>query len=624
MRTVAKTILILIIVLVAGTGGAFLLDKLLSRSDRIVATRRVDEMISVRDQLLRYELEHGTLPRTLTEMVPRYVRPDQIVNGDVPIYRYEPEKRLLAQVQGSRIVGLRVRLRPPVDMILPPPETVPKLSGPATVEAPDLLEGGVALLPHGPELPPPPEGAIVFEAEHFTEMNWGWEIHPDPTCSGGAYIHSWEGIANGPAQTSYGIFNFYDICPPREFTVLRYHFHVAKAGRYHVYGRMWTTDTHCSNSVSVGVDQGGPNVGSMANYTPFRWLWTEMNYSPVFLGAGDHFLHVFIHEDGIRIDQFLLSPTEVSEGDAYRANLLPARGTSWETRKGPTVHVSFDLKSMVISPESVPDCRVVLRRLRAGTGTAVLRVTLEAAAVGGKDWRVSEHKLNLSRLPEVCFVPLSFGDLDLSKLARREYMLRAELVREDKTIASARVALLRPFVWEACGMFNYLRNEDVGPLDGTRELKPADPHKWAPIQESSMDHFGVLDFGLHTSGNSLNAPQMKTIYAHTRIHVPKTDTYLFLVESDDQMLLWVDGKLVYRFEVEDFSERPVTRSAQRYKIPLEAGEHVLRMRVNQANGPWQASVRIRTHYDDISSVVGLPYPEEGSLAADRKAAAPSD
>jgi hypothetical protein len=453
-------------------------------------------------------------------------------------------------------------------------------------------------------------------------MNWGWEVHPDPTCSGGAFLHSWEGMTNGPAQTSYGVFNFCDICPPREFTVLRYHFHLTRAGNYHVYGRMWTTDTHCSNNITVGIDQGGPYVGSMSNYTPFRWVWTEMNYSPVFLEAGDHFLHVFIHEDGIRLDQFLLSPTEVTDGEAYRANLLPGRGTSWEKKKGPPVHVSFDLKSMVMSPDSPPDSRVVLRRLRPGTGTVLLRVTLEAAAVGGRDWRVSEHKLDLSRLPEVCFVPLSFDDLDLSKLARREYMLRAELVSEDKTMASARVTLLRPFAWEACGTFDFLSNADAGPLDGTRELKPGGRHTWVPIKESSMDHFGVLDFGLHTIGNSLHAPQMKTIYARTRISVPKTDTYLFLVQADDQMLLWIDGKLVYQFE--DYGERPVTRSAQRYKIPLSAGDHVLCMRVNQTDGPWQASVRIRTHYDDISSVVGLPGPQEESSAVGKTRAAWAD
>ena len=611
MRTIIKTILILLLVLVAGAGGAFLLDKLLSRPDRIAATRRVDLMISVRDQLLRYELEHGSLPRTLAEMVPRYVQAEQLVNGSLPLYRYDPERRLLAQTQGSRVRRLlRLEERPPVVMILPPPEEAPKVVGIGTVEVPDLLEGGGALIPGGPRLPPPPKGALVWEAEHFTEMNWGWEIHPDPACSGGAFLHSWEGITNGPAQEGYGIFNYYDICPPKEFTSLRYHFHLPQAGRYHLYGRMWTTDTHCSNDIHVAIDQSSYNVGSMDNRTPFRWVWTEVQEGPLSLKAGDHYLYVFIHEDGLSLDQFMLSPTEVSGSDALQPNLLPGQDTEWVKKKGPPVHLSFDLKSMLISPDSPPECNVVLRRLRPGAGTALLRVTLEAAALGGRDWHVLERKLDLSRLPEVCFVPLSFQDLDLSKLERREYLLRADLLSQDKPVAGARVTLERPFDWQVSGMFNYMSNETAGPLDGIRELKPGDPRAWVPLKESCMTHFGVLDFGLHTSGNTLNAPAQKTIYARTRIAVPKTDAYLFLAQSDDHMLLWVDGKLVYSFTNPTFSELPVTRSAARAKVSLEAGEHELRMRVNQLSGPWQASVRIRTHYDDISGVVGLPWPEE--------------
>ena len=82
-----------------------------------------------------------------------------------------------------------------------------------------------------------------------------------------------------------------------------------------------------------------------------------------------------------------------------------------------------------------------------------------------------------------------------------------------------------------------------------------------------MDHFGVLDFGLHTSGNSLHAPQQKTIYARTRVDVPPGGNWLFLLQSDDQMELWIDGKLACEFDEDSF--RPVTRSARRVKIPVE-------------------------------------------------------
>ena len=46
---------------------------------------------------------------------------------------------------------------------------------------------------------------------------------------------------------------------------------------------------------------------------------------------------------------------------------------------------------------------------------------------------------------------------------------------------------------------------------------------------------------------------------------------------------------------------------------IEKGEHDIRMRVNQFEGPWQASMRVRTEGDDITAATGLdwePVPEE--------------
>jgi len=605
MSATMKTVLLVVLIALLGAGLAVFLDRVLSRPDRVDAVLRVDQMLSVRGQLLRYELEHGSLPRTLKELVPRYLRQEQIGTAASPVYRYDPTRRVLTQVEGSLIQGLIAIRRPPVEMTLPAASEAGTLGTPA-VEIPDLLGAGVAVVPQAPELPEAPAGAFVFEAEHFTEMNYGWEVHPDTDASGGAVIHCWEGIANGPAQMSYDIFNFFDIRPPNELTNLRYHFVLPKAGRYHLYGRMWTTDAQCSNTLNVGLDDEGPVSGWMENDTPFRWVWTDAEGYGHYLRAGDHFLHVFIHEDGIRLDQFMLSPTRVRGGKAYRANLLPGSGTAWQKKPGPPVQVSFDLKTMVVSPLSPPDCRVVLRRLRPSEGQALLRVTLVGAALGGRDWRVARHTVDLSRLPEVCFVPLSFEGLDLAGLPRREYLLRAEVVLGEKVIATARVTLLRPFDWEVCGPFDFVRNGEAGPLDGDREPTRADGKVWVPLDESHMDHFGVLDFGLHTSGNSLHAPQRKTIYARTRVDVPPGGNWLFLLQSDDQMELWIDGKLACEFDEDSF--RPVTRSARRVKIPMLAGEHRLRMRVNQTEGRWQAALRIRTKDDDVSNVVGLPRP----------------
>ena len=202
-------------------------------------------------------------------------------------------------------------------------------------------------------------------------------------------------------------------------------------------------------------------------------------------------------------------------------------------------------------------------------------------------------------------MPVDFGRLDLEELPRREYLLVAELVLEGERTASAHVPLVRPYAWEVFGPVEHLANELKGPLDGDRTPAEGEGRRWAPFADASFEHFGVLDFGLHTIGNSLHAPQQKTIYARTRVLVPEAGTYLFKIQSDDQMIFWLDGKEICR----NNERRPVTRTAIRHPVELEAGEHRIRMRVNQGKGRWQACLRIRTKDDRLSAVTGLPLPE---------------
>ncbi len=295
----------------------------------------------------------------------------------------------------------------------------------------------------------------------------------------------------------------------------------------------------------------------------------------------------------------MLSPERLKGGAPYRANLLPGRETAWENSAGPAAHVSFVLKSAVLSTEAPPECRVVLRRLRPAKGRAMMKVALRGAAEGGGDLLLAERQVKLAALPEICFMQIDFGALDVGKLARREYLLVAELVLAGETIASAHVPLMRPFAWEAHGPIEYFANDRAGPLDGAGGESGA----WRPFTDTSFTHFGVHDFGLFSTGNSLHAPRRKTIYLRTRVHVPETETYLFKIQSDDQMIFWLDGRELCRHD--KCAWRPVTRTAIRLPVELNAGEHRIRMRVNQGEGRWQACLRIRTEDDRLSAVTGL-------------------
>jgi hypothetical protein len=364
---------------------------------------------------------------------------------------------------------------------------------------------------------------------------------------------------------------------------------------------MWTTDTHCSNSLSVDFDQGGPGVGSMSNRTPFRWAWTEIVGNPRRLEKGDHYLHIFPWEDGIMIDQYILSPVPIDGAQPYKPNLIPGRGTAWERKEGPPAQLVFDVGSAVISPSLPPNIRIFVRKLRASTGTAKITARLKNAAADGGDIVVLDSSLDLDALPESGFLPLSFKALELEKIARREYVLEAALTKDGKTLAHTDVVLMNPWAWEVFGPGKYLENDALGPLDGEHPAPDGDKRAWAPFKDSNYDWFGVLDFGLQIGSNSKHAPTDCTIYARTRVSVPKAASYKFKVMADDQMVLWLDGEEIFRID----DRLPVTRSARSFNHALSAGEHHLRMRINQTDGPWQAFLRIRSEDDDVSDIRGL-------------------
>ena len=265
-----------------------------------------------------------------------------------------------------------------------PPE--PKKTPPENVAARAQL---TPIVLRQPDLPDAPTGSFVLEAEHFSSTTYGWEAHIDPACSGGVYFHCKEGIANNSAQVTFHVGNFYDVhSDPNMRTSLQYHFNLPKGGRYFCYGRMWTTDTHCSNHLCLDFDRsgGGDNGGSIDNRTPFRWIWTpisndgshEHDYaSPIELAAGDHYFNIYIWEDGIRLDQFIFSPVPITGNQPNKPNLIPNHGTQFEKQPGPAIHLSADLKNAVIAPGLEPDAKLVIRKVRPATGIANVKVRLK-------------------------------------------------------------------------------------------------------------------------------------------------------------------------------------------------------------------------------------------------------
>ncbi len=611
-------------------GTLYVLDKIISRPARIEFARREDDLQTVRDAVMRCEYENGSLPDSLDSLVPRYLRESQVTSGGRPLYVYSREKRSVAMAEGATIRGIVSREWPPIEFVMPPlparaepkpvdqpePVLIPEPEPASELAPPPVKKPATVTLmvPGGSKGAEPPEGALVIEAEHYSELNWGWEVHPDKDAGGGGYIICKEGTTTGSAQCHWGTYNFYDIQEGEEQSVLKYHFSLPEAGQYYILGRMFATCTHCSNSINVGVDTGGLKPGKkvkdyygkfMGSSVPFRWRWTHRGGGAVYLKKGDHFIHIFPHEDGLRIDQLMLLP-KTSRGrrgaDAYRANFAVNRGTAFAKEHEAPVDLTFDLKSMVMTEGMPCACSLAVRRIRESQGTGTVRVFLREAGPGGDDLRIGEFVLDLPTLPELGFIPLDFSCVDYGKLPRREYLLEAELAIDGKTVAGCDVPLMHPFEWKVSDMFEYLGNSQPGPLDGD-----GGEGAWQPFKDSSWTPLGVMDFGVQTVGNSLHAPEMRTIYAETEIEVPETAAYMLKAQSDDQMILWIDGKKIEQID----TTRSVIRNSRRWKTQLEKGMYTVRIRVNQGRqvpklqgGYWQASLRFRTADDSVSNVTG--------------------
>lgn len=604
----------------AAAAGLVAADKLLSRPDRIAFTSRTSEMRSVRDAILRCEFHEGRLPADLDALVPRYLRATQVrTAGGAALYRYNPRMRLIAMVDGARIRGLFPRHQPPASFALPLPDAVVLAAGKtpvaATPAAPIIATGAVPVTLASLTYADPPANALVFEAELLSEMNWAWEIHPEPAAGGGAVILCKEATTTGASQSHYQTFNFLDPEEKLEQSMLKYHIRVPRAGRYTLFGRLRATCSHCSNNINVGLDCGGLTPGLEKDYegdflgsgVPFRWVWSSAGSYR--LTEGDHYIHVFPHEDGLDIDQFMLCPDAsygtYQETRPYKPTCLPNQGTAFERQPGPPVHLSFDLKSRVFTADMPLEARLAVRRLRPGTNTATLVVALRQAGRDGSDLILNEQVINLTDRPELELFQVATNGIDCATLPRREYLLTAELRREGQILATGRVALMHPFVWEVSRMWPFYENRQAGPLDPGNTSTNGD---WHPFADTSWLPVGALDFGLQTTSNSLHALEWQTIYVRTEIDVPQTASYLFKLQSDDQMRLWLDGRELCHID----NNRPLTRNILRHTALIEAGRHALLLRINQTGHTeklrgsyWQASVRIRTHDDHLSGIIGV-------------------
>lgn len=602
--------------------GAIYLDREMSRPDRIWLARCADRLVEVSDAILLYEKRNGRLPEKLGDLVPEYLSEPMVwcpvlreaapeppsegsvfVSGVKAGYEWDPVQRRLRDSLPHRIRGLVGRKAAPVAHIVPPP-AVPAPAG--------TPRGGPKPLPAGPD-------AIVIEAEKFTSMNYGWELKEDPAAAGGRLILNKEGIANNIAQL-VGFGDFYNVGNNRGRSDLIYRFRVPEEADWYLQARMITTGTHCSNQLTLHMDGSDERAGAFGSndIPPFRWTWDEPDR--LRLSAGEHALRVYPWEDGVSVDQIRIG-REPIEGDAVYEE---AGGDAWQGRtpsEAPSagrlaapIYVVHEIDTAVLGDAGAPGAAVWIRKAGPAAGHARLRTTISHP--GGERLLLS-REFQMESIRPLVRIPIDLSAMARGDRPRREYLLKTDLapaddVAEGRTVLSpawapvaATTVLIKPFAWEVLGMLPERDLDDRLPPDGwggEGEYKLGKwLYSWRPFETRAFDPFGVLDFGLLFAKNSLHAPERRTVYARTRVHVPRSGEYLLKVLADDQMLLWIDEKLVLK----KGDVAPVTRSSQRVPIRLEAGEHRIQFRLNQRSDRWQGAVFFRNPDDSLCDIRGV-------------------
>ena len=244
---------------------------------------------------------------------------------------------------------------------------------------------------------------------------------------------------------------------------MHYSFNIKEAGNYSIQARVKTSGTHCSNVVSVFLD--GRRLGNFGGHPkktdrkwpiePFRWKWDCPQ--KIYLKKGKHDIRVYPWEDGVSIDQIMISKRPMEGNatiDGFTDNLPHGKKS---------VFLMHDLSTSVISKDKKPEIRVWIRRTRKLKGKKVnIRTVLE---LKDKSVTLAEAEYSPEEIPDLSSYKLDFSDVDIGKLPMREFLLKTTFTVDGKEQAFATTALIKPLEWRVQGPFPYWRTRETTKLD---------------------------------------------------------------------------------------------------------------------------------------------------------------
>ena len=578
-------------------------DRAASRPDRIRLVQQRERMTDLRDAIMRFQVEEKRAPDSLDEVVGGYApeelttfTPDARTNEEAPL-AYDAQKGELTTTQPFVVNGIVSReetVTVPVPRLEPEPER----------DEPEADDADVQRFARRPVAGDGDD--IVFEAEDFTSLTYGWEIRRNATASGGCYVIMKEGVGDFESEHKIAADprvrsgDFYNVSGDRRRIEARLPFELERPGIYHVYARTMAARSKCSNVAYLRVDDSQYTAGHNGS-VPFVWL--QHLVASVYLRRGAHAISLMAHQDGVKIDQVVLSrqrrltPRGVGPPVAGKAPRIPA--------SVPALNLSVSTSTIALVDDAMPEVDLYIHNNRAAGSEATVSCRLATSA--GDVWNESKA-LRIRAADEMARLRIRPGFPE--NLQRREYLLACTLSSGGEEIETRTVAFVRGFDWSVLGPFRYMHAFDRGPVEdaqpkaiyeiGGRSLS------WRRFDPRHTDHFGMLDFGLMFTGRTFHATPMATLYAYTEFEAPP-GTYLLKAQGDDDVVVWLNGKRAIAIT----EKGPPIRTARERPLTLRGGRYRLLIRLNQIADQWMAGLRIRAAGDRIADVVGVPFDEQG-------------
>jgi len=452
---------------------------------------------------------------------------------------------------------------------------------------------------------------LVFEAENAWDIRGNYEVAPSarelaalprlsredpleagvPGFSGSGWLqileggggnHEWLGGESGSidiGRADYPIF-------------------IGREGTYRLWARMWCMDK-CGNSFYYWFDrQHSSKIGDESGHgDAYRvWAWAPASET-VYLTAGLHMLHLEPREDGVRLDQFVLSPGDI---DPLKPGAGPALPANYDPREfaSPPAQVTISRESEAV--DSQGRLYVMIRVVRGAVNT--LRGTLKIDAEDGSFDGPRELPVSLSGaergLARDFTVSLAAG------AACRERVLRARFEAADPAIppCEARLLFTKPWPWQLSGP------HPTAPAPA--QLAGDSTLKWQTLlPEKFFNRYQTMDFAKPFGKSAWGYACLRT-----QVRTEKGGRLLWLLNSDDAATVYLDGREV----IQGRTFAPAEGFLRRQWVEVPPGEHVITAVCYNQDLPdgdlyhdtqnyWLFRLRVRIAEHIPSDVVGIPW-----------------